>query len=1197
MKNFVHLHTHSYYSLLDGVCSPEDLILSAKKSGMKTLALTDHNGLHGAIEFYEKAKEYNLKPLIGAEITLPDKTTLVLLVKDQTGYYNLCQIISIGKLEGGHLKFKCTLNDIKKYKQGLIALSGGHKGNISRLLKKREIDNAIAECKKLQNVFNEDFYLEMQHFSAQDTIVNLRLRDISAEHKIPIVATNDVHFVSSKEWNLRRVLHAIDENTVLEKIKTAGSSEQFLKSPSLMEDIFKAFPDALANTQKIARLCQFEFELGRPVFPSVDLPQGESSFSFLWKKCFEGATVRYQPLNQKVIQRLEYELKTIHELGFAEYFLIVKDIVEFCRKSHIPCVGRGSAADSLVSYVLSITQVDPIRHDLYFERFLNPQRKDPPDIDLDLCWKNRDKVIDYVYKKYGDDRTAMICTFNTFQSRSAIRDVAKTYGLPEDEINKITKYLPHQAIDRLEETLNSLPELREFRRNLPLYEEIMRVAQRIADFPRHLSVHPGGIIIAPDKITHYTPLEIAGKGIVISQFDMYSIEKLGLVKMDLLGVRSLSIITDCLKSIKRRSSDQPSAISHQQLVVREEQVDYTCHSSPDNTGRNPVSPPYQGGFRGMSPAADSTHPRTTENPLLKENRFQLSFDSAQESNTNNNAGAASSFNPPLTTPPRFDSAQQPEGNCSVPPLTFSDKSLNEKTKKNTNALFAHRSSPHDLSFLLKNAEELSPLDLRTIPEDDPQVTAYIRSGNTMACFQLESPAMRGLLKKMKIENVNDVIVAVALIRPGASGSGMKEVYIKRRAGLEKLEYVHPALAPALDDTYGVVIYQEQVLRVAHFVAGLSLGQADTLRRAMTKSRTKKEFMSIHTAFIEGSQKRGLTNSQAETVWAFLSQFVGYGFNKAHSATYGTIAYQTAFLKYYFPVEYMCAVFNNHGGFYGRMAYIEEARRLGIPLLPPDINYSNKEFTCEDNAIRTGLEPVFELTERTIKQIVEQRNARPFSDLFDFLRRTRAGEKETVHLIKCGAMQSLHPSAGQLLMLNKIFFKNNKKINVTEFVAKDTNIKPYNRYQKILNELEILDFSITAHPLALFEDKIDWERMTSSAQLEEHKGETVQVCGWLVTSRRVKTSKSQFMKFITLEDYDGLCEVVLFPEIYAQFGHIIRTHGPYIVTGKIQSRLPGEANLIAEKVELVQMNKQETEQVLQREAPALQMSHNHAEFAE
>jgi DNA-directed DNA polymerase III PolC len=580
------------------------------------------------------------------------------------------------------------------------------------------------------------------------------------------------------------VLHAVDQNTVLDKIQTAGVSEQYLKSANQMHELFRQFPKAIANTEKIARECNFEFELGRPIFPSVDLPRDESSFSYLWKLCFDGATVRYQPLTQEVIQRLEYELKTIHNLGFAEYFLIVRDIVQFCRHNHIPCVGRGSAADSLVSFVLGITQVDPLRHNLYFERFLNPQRKDPPDIDLDLCWKNRDRVLEYVYQKYGKDRTAMICTFNTFQSRSAIRDVAKTYGLPEDEIGKITKYLPHHAIDKIEEIVNSLPELREIRHNLPLYEEILRLAQRIADFPRHLSIHPGGVIIAPDNITHYTPLEIAGKGIVIAQYDMYSIEKLGLVKMDLLGVRSLSIITDCMKYVKHRASQSKHILQNE------------------------------------------THPGTT---------------------------------------------------CERE-VSDRDASDHEKSIQHT-----HR-SPIEPAFLVKKAEELSPLDLRTIPEDDPEVTAFIRSGHTMACFQLESPAMRGLLKKMQIENVDDVIAAVAIIRPGASGSGMKEVYIKRRAGLEETKYVHPSLAPALDDTYGVIIYQEQVLRVAHFVAGLPLDKADTLRRAMTKSRTKKEFMSIYQDFMSGARNKGLNNEQAETVWKFLSQFVGYGFNKAHSAT-------------------------------------------------------------------------------------------------------------------------------------------------------------------------------------------------------------------------------------------------------------------------------------------------------------------------
>jgi DNA-directed DNA polymerase III PolC len=815
-----------------------------------------------------------------------------------------------------------------------------------------------------------------------------------------------------------------------------------------MQGLFKAFPEAISNTQKIVRQCQFSFELGHPIFPSIELPKGESSFSYLWKLCFEGATQRYQPLTQEVLKRLEYELKTIHELGFSEYFLIVKEIVDFCRQEHIPCVGRGSAADSLVSYVLGITQVCPIRHNLYFERFLNPQRKDPPDIDLDLCWKNRDRVLNFVYEKYGHQHTAMICTFNTFQGRSAIRDIAKTYGLPEDEIGKITKHLPFHAIDRLQEVINTLPELRELRSNLPLYEEIMRLAQRLADFPRHLSIHPGGVLIAPDKITRYTPLEVAGKGIVIAQYDMYSIEKLGLVKMDLLGVRSLSIITDCLKSIKKRNS---------------------------HITRNKLS-------------------------------------------------------------------------------------------------------------LLKNAEELSPLDLRAIPEDDPEITAYIRSGNTMACFQLESPGMRGLLKKMRIENVDDVITAVALIRPGASGSGMKEVYIKRRAGLEKVSYIHPSLAEALDETYGVIIYQEQVLKVAHFVAGLPLDKADVLRRAMTKARTKKEFKTVYQDFINGAVQRCLSTEQAETVWQFLSQFVGYGFNKAHSATYGTIAYQTVFLKYYFPQEYMCAVFNNHGGFYSRMAYIEEARRLGIKLLPPDVNYSQKQFTCEKEAIRCGLEPVFELSERTRERIIEERRKTPFKDLYDFLIRTRAGEKETLHLIKAGALSSLHASAPQLLLETNLFFKNNKKRVVSEFVTGDTRLAPYNSYHKILNEMEMLDFAVSDHPLVLFDAYIDSSSIITSNHLEEYKNKTIRFFGWLVTSRRISTSKNQYMKFLTLEDRFGLCEAVLFPETYTQYGHLIRTHGPYIVTGKVQSRLPGEANLIAEKVELVEMNKKEMEALLQKKTP-------------
>ncbi len=1048
MKTFVHLHTHSYYSLLDGIPSPEELVLAAKQNGMPALALTDHNALYGAVEFFLKAREHGLKAIIGAELTLSDGFNLILLVKDDSGYRNLCQLITRGRLQGGHNRFRLKANELTNLTGGLIALSGGQKGAINALLAKRRYDEAVKQAVHFQHVFDGAFYLELQRFSAQDTLLNLRLRDLSVEYHIPLAASNDVHFISSNDWPLRRLMHAIDDNTTIETVQSAGSSEHDFKSSAQMHELFRVFPQAAVNTLKIARQCHFEFRVGKPIFPSVELPPQESSFSCLWKKSFEGATQRYKPLTSRVIKRLEYELQTIHDLGFAEYFLIVKDIADFCRREHIPCVGRGSAADSLVAYVLQITQADPMRHNLYFERFLNPGRSDPPDIDLDICWKNRDRVLKYVYQKYGAERTAMICTFNTFQNRSAIRDVAGAFGIPEDEISRITKYLPHYHSHQLEETIRSLPELKALRLNLNQYREILDMARRISDFPRHLSIHPGGVIIVPDRLSFYTPLEAAGKDIVIAQYDMYSIEKLGLVKMDLLGVRSLSVISDTLTSISQSATD-----GEQKKRARQ---------------------------------------------------------------------------------------------------------------------------------LLKKSKELSPLDLRAIPEDDAGVTAFIRSGQTMGCFQLESPAMRGLLKKMQIESVDDVITAVALIRPGASGSGMKEVYIRRRAGLEKASYAHPALKEALEETFGVIIYQEQVLRVAHLVAGLSLAQADLLRRAMTKSRTKKEFFKLHDDFMQGAQNNGLSGEQAETVWKFLAQFVGYGFNKAHSATYGAIAYQTAFLKRYFPQQYMCAVLNNQGGFYSPMAYMEEARRMGVPLLPPDVNRSQKEFTCEGEALRVGLQAVRDLTQRTITAILQERRQRPFSDLFDFIRRTRTGEKEVQHLIKVGALSALHPSAPQLLLHCQIFFKNKKKAALTEYLTAGIDLPPFNLFQKIMNELDLLGFAVSAHPLTLFQDQLRERPLISSAELERHKNKRVRLAGWLVTSRRVATSGNQFMKFLTLEDLQGMYEAVLFPAVYTRYGHLIRSHGPFVITGRVQSRLPGEANLIVEQVEVIVPQKEEMEEKMLRE---------------
>jgi DNA polymerase-3 subunit alpha len=573
------------------------------------------------------------------------------------------------------------------------------------------------------------------------------------------VASNDVHMISSQEFEIWRVLRAVDQNTLLTQVGDFGHPEQYFKSPGEMSALFNLLPHALLNTLEIGEKCDLELSLGTPVFPGLEMARGETPLRRLSTLCENGLRKRYDPITPEIRNRLRREIDTIANLGFVEYFLIVKEIVDFCQAENIPCVGRGSAADSIVSYVLGITRADPIRYDLYFERFLNPERTDAPDIDLDICWKNRERVLRHVYETYSHDKTALISTFVTFKLRSSVREVAKVMGLPEDEIKHLTRDLPHRGAADLETAAAAVPECQSLvlgqtntgrLQRESVMQKITRIAHAITDFPRHLSVHPGGTIIAPRRITRYTPLEIAGGGLVTSQHDMVSIERLGLVKMDLLGVRTLSVITDAVQSIRER------------------------------------------------------------------------------------IGAAA--------------------------------------------------------------------DIDGIREDDDRTMAMIKSAATIGCFQLESPAMRGLLHKIKVENLDDVIASIALVRPGPSEGGMKDVYIRRRAGLEETTYPHPSLEPVLKDTYGIILYQEQVLLVARTIAGLTLGEADILRRAMTKTRDADVIRPLQERFVQGARDRGIKEVTAIGIWHWLRGFVGYGFNKAHSATYGLLAYQTAFLKCHFPLE-------------------------------------------------------------------------------------------------------------------------------------------------------------------------------------------------------------------------------------------------------------------------------------------------------
>jgi len=984
------------------------MIEKAESMKMRAIALTDHNTLSGAVEFFERANEKNIHPVIGSQLTIDNSNSVILLVKNQEGYRNLCKIITLGKLRGGHLKFSLSDDDIFKHKNGLILLSGGKKGRITNIIIKRKNKEAGDWILRYKRVFGEDFFIELQYHSPEDKLTLYKLYEIARLYSVPVVATNDVHLIDKSENSIRKVLCAISKNTTLEKVEYDGSEEQYFKSVAEMKQIFKRYPDAIKNSVEIAKRCKFCFSSGKNIFPVLNLPDGETPYSLLYKKCFEGLKRKYNPIPEKAMSRLVYELDIINQLGYCDYFLIVKDIVEYCKGNGIPCVGRGSAADSIVSYVLDITKVDPVKYDLYFERFLNPERKEPPDIDLDLCWRRRDDVLNYIYKKYGQNKTAMICTFNTFKIRSAIADVAKTYGIPEKEVRSLTKSLPHQSLNKLDKVLNTIPECKNHPISRKIYREILRISKFIGDFPRHLSVHLGGVVIAPDEITDYTPLEKSGKGLIISQFDMHSIEKIGIIKIDLLGVRMLSAINDCLK--------------------------------------------------------------------------------------------------------------------------YTD---------------------------MKNVD--------FIPENDEETFKMLMDGKTVGCFQLESPIMRTLLKKMKVKNINDIIAAISVIRPGPAEGGMKDLYVKRRCGLEKVNYLHPSLEPVLKETYGVILYQEQVLKIANVIAGFTLAEADLLRRAMTKSRNLKTMLIMKSKFVKGAMERGIKRNTAQRIWKMIENFVGYGFNKAHSATYGMISYYSAYLKRHYPSAYMTAVLNNGGGFYTIAEYIEECRRLGINILPPDVNISEREFTFKDNTIISGFFPVYELTSKTIERILENRKKSNFKDIFDFLYRVNPSEREAVNLAKCGALNNLEENEAKALAKIQIFFRNKKKKEPAIYFTRNIDFPSYSIEQKVINELQILRYAISAHPLSLFPEIESDLSITSSSELEKKKGQLVKVAGWLVTMRRAPSKNGGYVKFITIEDKEGLMECIMFPDVYKRYGKILQGYGPYIVKGKVQSRVQGEANIIVDKL--------------------------------
>ncbi|MFQ6673185.1 MAG: DNA polymerase III subunit alpha [Fidelibacterota bacterium] len=809
-----------------------------------------------------------------------------------------------------------------------------------------------------------------------------------------------------------------------------------------------------------------------------------TSADLLVKICHRFLPDRYDPITTEVLKRLTYELDIIIEMGYGDYFLIVWDMVQWARKRGIPTVGRGSAAGSLVSYLLGITPVDPITYNLVFERFLNPGRREPPDIDIDLCWRRRDEVIEYVYSRYGRDRVAMISTYNTYKLRGAVRDVARAMGLPEREINHLSRGLPlpYEPDLRPEGTEDAAGRTkgRSLERD-GRYGKIFEIARRLIDRPRHMGIHAGGIVIAPRKITKYVPLQPSTKGPVVTQFDMHGVEKVGLVKIDLLGQRSLTVVAEMAETLRKKYG-----------------VPFNPHAMPE---------------------------------------------------------------------------------------------LDEATKH------------------------------------------LIRTGQTMGVFQIESPGMRGLLKKLKVDTFEMITAASSVIRPGPADSGMLRHFVKRHHGKEKVETVHPAMGEILEETYGVMLYQEDVIKIARAIAGWSLAESDKLRRSMSGKRVEEPFMEHRDRFIQDAVKSGVSVDAAIEIWRQMEAFSGYAFCKAHSAAYSVISVQCAWLKAHFPAEFLAAVMSNYGGFYHTSCYLEEARRMGIRILPPDVTLSEPHFMAEDvvvgqasqlvldnqgwlsyvrtrntapsrSWIRIGLLQIKGLTQRSLARILTKRKERPFESLEDFCVRVKPSCREMENLIRCGAFDSLGYTRPQHLWRLKLIYDrirnsaDESRSSIGMFpdavqirgipvkgslgwtgpsgsVISDRKHLPevdYPLEKKLRDELELMELAVESHPLWIYKEALTAYaekvgEFVHARDIEKHKGKRVTMVGWMITTRRVKTKQGGMMQFLSCEDLTGTFECVLFPDAYKRFGHLIRNRGPYIIKGKVEDDF-GHAPITVEKLTIL-----------------------------
>lgn len=1062
---YVPLHLHSEYSLLDGAIKVKALCQYAKDNNMPAVAITDHGVMYSAIEFYRTAKEIGVKAIVGCEFYVHDGDIheknaqhnplyhLVLLAKDKEGYMNLVKLVSIAHCEGMYYKPRINFELIQKYHQGLICSSACLGGEVLQNLLKNDYEGAKAAAKRYKDLFGEDYYIELQdHGLEEQKRTNPDLIRIAKELDIKMIITNDSHYLKKEDADWHDTLLCLQTNALKadENRFHFPNNEFYVKTPTELRDSFKwmesdLFDECIKNTVDIADKCHLIMEMGKSPLPHYEVPAGHTVESYLDYVVHEGLKERYGEIPPEIEERVKYELGIIEQMGFSAYFLITWDFVHFAKTHGIPVgPGRGSAAGSVVAYALKITELDPIRHHLLFERFLNPERYSMPDVDIDFCIERRSEVIDYVAQKYGADKVCQIITFGTYAAKAAMKGVARVFDIPYARSNQLASLIPNEPKAHIDDALQEGMELKKLYDEDPEVKRLVDMAKAIEGIKNNTGTHAAGVIIAHKPLNEIVPVQPSKDGIIVTEYPMADLEKLGLLKMDFLGLRNLTMIHKTMKLIKLRQGIE--------------------------------------------------------------------------------------------------------------------------------------------------------FDVDRIPLDDKPTYDMLIKGDTDGVFQLESSGMKKLVKDLKPDVFEDLGALVALFRPGPLQAGMVEDFVERKHGRKEITYPHPSLVPVLKDTYGTIVYQEQIMQVFQVLADYSLGQADMVRRMMGKKKLD-EMAQQKGKFVEGAARHGMTAKDATALFEQIEKFAEYCFNRSHSAAYAFVAYQTAYLKCHYPIEYLASLLTSVSGDQEKtQLYIEEAQKNGIKVMPPDINKSYAEFTPDGNDIRFGLASIKQVGEGVVEAIIQEREENgEFKSIYDYCKRldSKCCNKKTLEgLIKAGAFANIEKSRKQLMdnieyitatASKEAKAKESGQASLFDLLGDTSEIEEakfqlsgsdeeYDARQLQIFEKEFLGFYVSSHPLSTIRDKLPFlmtHKITEINEVENDK--VVTICGLVTATKQIPTKKdpAKFIRFVTIEDLSGRIDVIAFNSKIAEYGEYLQNEQRVIISGKVSRRSDDEPPvLLVETVKTV-----------------------------